>query len=270
MMKPNKYPSLFNRIFVLFMILSLCMACTPITPSFESVTLSECYKITFLGSTANGNGTSTWRYRVEELACAQDLSNWMLELPICTNVVDASPSPWEVVQPDPNFQLNGIKWQTGAGFQSGEFNVILSGALTVGTVHVGVKGPDVATGLIAGPACDLSTTVTPAFTFTPSPTVIVDLTPTLPSTPIEPTPTVPQLPTQPPPSSGTILITDNDQTLTFTCNGNAVEVRGNANVITLLGSCSSITVRGNGNQVFWQSGSPVITDTGNENIISQR
>jgi hypothetical protein len=240
------------------------------TPSFETVTLSDCYKISFLEVIKKVDGTSAWRYRVEEVACAQDLSNWMLELPVCATVVDASPSPWEVVQPEPDFQLNGIKWQTGAGFQSGEFSVLLSGQLTVGTVHVGVKGPDVATGLISGPTCDLSTTVTPAFTFTPTSTVIVDLTPTLPSTPIEPTPTAPQIPTQPPPSSGTILITDNDQTLTFTCNGNAVEVRGNANVITLLGSCSSITVRGNGNQVFWQSGSPVITNTGNENIIIQR
>jgi hypothetical protein len=75
---------------------------------------------------------------------------------------------------------------------------------------------------------------------------------------------------QPPPaSSGTIIITDNDQTLTFTCSGNAVEVRGNANVITLLGSCASITVRGNANVIYY-SGSPVITNTGNENIITQR
>ncbi|NIP27069.1 MAG: hypothetical protein GWN55_02235, partial [Phycisphaerae bacterium] len=37
--------------------------------------LANCYKISFLGVTDNGNNTSTWRYRVEELACAQDLSN---------------------------------------------------------------------------------------------------------------------------------------------------------------------------------------------------
>ncbi|HKY55317.1 MAG TPA: DUF3060 domain-containing protein, partial [Anaerolineales bacterium] len=59
------------------------------------------------------------------------------------------------------------------------------------------------------------------------------------------------------------------QTLTFTCNGNAVEVRGNANTITLLGSCSSITVTGNANVIYY-SGSPVITNTGNENILSPR
>jgi Protein of unknown function (DUF3060)./F5/8 type C domain. len=70
-------------------------------------------------------------------------------------------------------------------------------------------------------------------------------------------------------STGKITITGNDQTLTFTCNGNVVEVRGYANTVTLLGSCSGITVTGNGNRVFWQSGSPIITNTGKENIISQ-
>jgi hypothetical protein len=227
-----------------------------------SVILPNCYKITFLGFTNNSDGTSTWRYLVEELSCAQDLSNWVLELPACTTVVGASPTPWEVVQPDPNHHLNGIKWETGAGFESGEFSVTLTGTLTTGTVHVGAKGPDVAIGSIAGPNCATLTTATPTATLD------VTLSPVSP-TPVPPTAIPPTV--QPPPaSSGTIIITDNDQTLTFTCNGNAVEVRGNANVITLLGSCASITVRGNGNQVYWQSGSPVITNTGNENIIQQR
>jgi hypothetical protein len=191
------------------------------------------------------------------------LSNWALELPACVSVVDASPSPWEVVQPDPNYHFDGIKWETGTGFQSGEFTLVLSGELTSGMVQVGVKGPDVAIGMIEGPNCE-GTTTTPAVTATPN-----KVTPTGEVTPM-PTETAPAPTVQPPASSGPIIITDNDQALTFTCDGNAVEVRGNANVITLLGSCSSITVKGNGNQVYWQSGSPVITNTGNENIISQR
>jgi hypothetical protein len=65
------------------------------------------------------------------------------------------------------------------------------------------------------------------------------------------------------------VVTGADQTLTFTCNGNTVEIRGHANTITLLGSCSSITVTGNGNRVFWQFGSPVITNRGKDNIILQ-
>jgi hypothetical protein len=240
------------------------------TPAPVSVILSNCYKITFLGYTDNGNGTSTWKYQVEELSCAQDLSNWVLELPACASVVDASPSPWEVVQPDPNIQLNGIKWQTGAGIESGEFSVTLSGDLTSGTVQVGAKGPDVALGQITGPACDVPTTGTPTIIFTPSPTAtpVTDITPTLTLVPTE-EPPQPATQAPPPASSGTILITDNAQTLTFTCNGNAVEVRGNANTITLLGSCGSISVKGNANVIYY-SGSPVITDTGNENRLIPR
>ena len=260
-----------NKVILLTTLFVLLMACSLVTPAGDRVTLSGCYQVTFLGSSESTDRVSTWRYRVEEQSCAQDLSNWMLELPACVTVVDASPLPWEVVQPDPNYQLNGIKWETGTGFESGEFHVVLSGAVVRGNVQVGVKGPDVRIGAITGPACDKTT-------FTLTATVISDtITPTLTppidgtSSPAVLTPTV-MAPTiqAPPASSGTILITENNQTLTFTCNGNAVEVRGNANVITLLGSCSSITVRGNANQVYWQSGSPVITNTGNENIISQR
>jgi hypothetical protein len=240
------------------------------TPAPVSVILPNCYKLTFLGFTDNADGTSTWRYLVEELSCAQDLSNWVLELPACASVVDASPSPWEVVQPDPNIQLNGIKWQTGAGFESGEFSVTLSGNLTSGTVQFGAKGPDVALGQITGPACDVPTTGTPTIIFTPSPTATLatDVTPTLTFVPTE-VPPQPATQAPPPASSGTILITDNAQMLTFTCNGNAVEVRGNANTVTLLGSCGSITVKGNANVIYY-SGSPVITDTGNENRLIQR
>jgi hypothetical protein len=54
--------------------------------------------------------------------------------------------------------------------------------------------------------------------------------------------------------------------LTFTCNANAVEVRGNANTITLPGSCGSITVKGNANVIYY-SGAPIITNTGNENSL---
>ena len=76
-------------------------------------------------------------------------------------------------------------------------------------------------------------------------------------------------PTGIPPILDTIVVTGNNQTLTFTCTGNAAVIRGHANTVTLLGSCSSITVTGNRNQVIWESGSPVITDRGNDNVISQ-
>lgn len=118
----------------------------------DTVTLSNGYRVSFLGVTTSGQ-TSTWRYYVEELPIAQDLSNWVLELPSCARVTNASPRG-ELVNPDPNARLSGIKWQPGGGFVEGEFSVTLSGDLTVGRVNVAVKGPDVALGELAGPTCN--------------------------------------------------------------------------------------------------------------------
>lgn len=119
----------------------------------DVVTLSNGYRVTFLGVSYTGQ-SSTWRYYVEELPVAQDLSNWVLELPSCARIVDASPRG-ELVNPDPNARLSGIKWQPGGGFVEGEFSVTLSGSLTVGCTTVAVKGPDVAFGDLAGPACSI-------------------------------------------------------------------------------------------------------------------
>lgn len=131
------------------------------------VTLSNGYRITFQGVTYNPDGTSAWPYLVEELPWAQDLSNWMLELFDCHTIITATPESWWLEYPDPNFGLNGIKWQ-GAGVQgSAVFTVTLDGYWVVGTNRVGAKGPDVAIGLLAGPSCnedviDLAKTVDPA------------------------------------------------------------------------------------------------------------
>ncbi len=220
------------------------------TETPTSIILPNCFQITFLGFTDNGDGTSTWRYSAKELSCAQDLGDWVLKLPFCAQVVDAAPSPWEEVHPDPNIQLNGIKWHIGAGFDSGEFSVVLSGELTHGSTQVGAKGPDVAIGTISGPVC---TAATPTPTITGTPTVT-------------PTPTIPGIP---PAVSGLVVITENDQTLTINCSGAAVEVRGNANHITLLGSCTSLTIKGNANWISAQSAIPFIEDTGNGNTILQ-
>jgi hypothetical protein len=249
-----------------------------LTPPPESLILPNCYKISYLGFDDHADGTSTWHYSVEELSCAQDLSNWVLEVPFCARPVSASPSPWEEVHPDPNLHLNGIKWDVGAGFERGEFSVVLSGELSLGITQVGAKGPDIATGFISGPVCDVATatpthiptqtltptlTSTPTVTLTPMPTGSPTVTPT-PS----PTPTSTMVP---PVVSGMILITDNDQTLMINCSGAAVEVRGNANHITLQGICSSLTIRGNANWISIQSSpSLAIVDTGNENQVVQR
>lgn len=120
------------------------------------VTLDNGYRITFLDVTANPDGTSTWRYRVEELPSAQDLSNWVLELPGCASLLHAAPEPWEAVGPDPNAGLSGIKWETGAGFQAGEFVFTLGEQWAVGATRVAAKGPDLTFGTIAGPICEES------------------------------------------------------------------------------------------------------------------
>jgi len=130
-------------------------------------------------------------------------------------------------------------------------------------------------GATSGPAntpIPLSTlTQPPLATSTPVPTNSLP-----PDTPI-PLATLGTLPTDipptvqaPPASPAPIIITSSNQNLTFVCDGNAVEVRGHTNTVTLLGSCSSITVVGSDNQVFWQFGSPVITNKGNGNVISQQ
>jgi hypothetical protein len=117
-----------------------------------TVTLSNGYRISLRGVTFNADGASSWDYFMEELASAQDLSNWVLDLKNCA-IVTAAPEPWEIVKPDPNAKLYGVKWQTGAGFQQGEFSVTLRGPLGFGPVQVAAKGPDVVLGQIAGPLC---------------------------------------------------------------------------------------------------------------------
>lgn len=115
-------------------------------------TTSNGFEVTFVGSQTNADGTSTWRYRVKETPCAQDLSNWVLEVFDCA-IVSASPEPNEFVFPDPNANLTGVKWETGGGFSWGEFTVTVSGPARAATIRFGVKGPDVVIGETTGPRC---------------------------------------------------------------------------------------------------------------------
>lgn len=117
----------------------------------DIVTLSNGFKISLVDVVYRGE-ISVWRYRVEELAWAQDLSNWVLSLPACARVTDYAPNG-ELVNPDPNARLYGIKWQPGGGFRTGIFSVTIRGSVTQGTIRVAAKGPDVAYGDITGPIC---------------------------------------------------------------------------------------------------------------------
>lgn len=119
----------------------------------QEVLLDNGFRISFDGVDYHDDGTSTWTYTVEELPSAMDLSNWVLETPFCAPIVDAGPEPWEIVDPDPNAKLSGVKWETGAGFQQGQFWVTLETTGAVGRTNVAAKGPNVAFGEIAGPTC---------------------------------------------------------------------------------------------------------------------
>jgi hypothetical protein len=142
------------------------------------LTLSECYQVRYLGFSREPEGASIWRYQVEELSCAvQELSDWMLEIPACATVLDAAPALWEVLEPDPILQSNGIKWKMPSDFQGGVFNVKLSGPLIRGAVEVGVIGPAETVGFIQGPVCDPNAPTATA-TFTSTLTITPTLSPT--------------------------------------------------------------------------------------------
>jgi hypothetical protein len=119
----------------------------------QASTMIDCYQIDFIGKTTNMDGTTAWTYRVMETKCEYDLSYWVLELPGCAHVNSASPEPFEVVKPDPNTELYGIKWETGAGFNMGTFEVTTETNWDIDDRAVAVKGPDADYGEIPGPTC---------------------------------------------------------------------------------------------------------------------
>jgi hypothetical protein len=143
---------------VVLLMAVLCVGCRPASSPVETVgghsfNSPDCYQVEFLGVTESSEVASTWRYRVQSQACKQNLSSWMLELPACASVVDASPTPWGTVSQDLNYQMSGIKWQSGADFQNGEFSVTLTGDLEKGMTRAGVEGQNVSVGSLDGPVC---------------------------------------------------------------------------------------------------------------------
>jgi hypothetical protein len=123
-------------------------------PVFPNATLTNNgILISFIEKTVNPDNSTSWSYEVEELPGAQDLSNWVLATNGCT-VNTATPEPNEVVDPDPNSGVRGVKWQTGAGFSTGVFTVTIAQSATMGLVRVAAKAPNVAYGEVIGPICD--------------------------------------------------------------------------------------------------------------------
>ena len=154
-MKRSIVHSLAIYIILLLFFVIFSAGKTIAAPPPTEVTLDNGFRITYLGSTINkSDQTSTWRYLVEELPIAQDLSSWMLELFDCHEITTATPSSWWYETPDPNMKLNGIKWQGAGVAGSAEFTVTLKGYWKTGTNQVAAKGPDVALGFLAGPSCE--------------------------------------------------------------------------------------------------------------------
>ncbi len=102
----------------------------------------------------NEDNTSAWRYSVEELPDAKDLSHWVLGLPECVTVVSGSPDFYELVDPDPKTGVSGVKWDLNDRFKIGEFTIVIDGHQDKGTVKIAGKGgTGVGIGEIYGPAC---------------------------------------------------------------------------------------------------------------------
>jgi hypothetical protein len=81
------------------------------------------------------------------------MKSWMLELPACASVIEASPTPWGVVSLDSGYQMSGIQWETGQDFEEGEFSVQLTGGLEKGITRAGLEEQQVSLGSLEGPDC---------------------------------------------------------------------------------------------------------------------
>jgi hypothetical protein len=115
--------------------------------------LENGFQISFLGAEDHGDGSSTWRYRVEKQEGARRLQAWGLTLPDCVRVLNAAPEGWEIAHPQDAPEVWGITWKTKGNLEQGEFAVTVSGSAVAGAVSVAAQAPKLALGTIAGPDC---------------------------------------------------------------------------------------------------------------------
>ncbi len=121
------------------------------------------YEITWLSTTFNANGTSTWVYRVRELAGGRDLSHWNLSLPPGMSV-QAGTTPGYDLGIDGSSGFYGIKWDVADAFSSGQFQIVLDGYYygadnPTGCLAQGGNTPD--TGAMFAPTANISDTGSP-------------------------------------------------------------------------------------------------------------
>jgi choice-of-anchor A domain-containing protein len=123
---------------------------------------------------------TTWTYRVAEVS-GRDLSHWNLGIQNCLGKI-ASYSPTSGYQSgtDGSTGFVGVKWNTGAGFSSGNFSITLDNSYPTTTVQALVKaGSKYNTGSVVGPDCAATTTSTPTRTPTPTNITMPTVAPTL-------------------------------------------------------------------------------------------
>jgi len=85
----------------------------------------DAYEITWLSTTFNQDGTSTWVYRVRELPGGRNLSHWNLSLPP-DMTVESGTTPGYDLGVDGSTGFYGIKWDVTDSFSSGQFQIVLA------------------------------------------------------------------------------------------------------------------------------------------------
>lgn len=142
--------------------LIVLLSFSPDSASANSETTLLGYAFRFEGKDYNpATNRSTWHYTVTGPMVGgptyKDLSHWIIALCTPHKVTDASGNKWERrSRPDPHHDLIGIKWDDEVSKTGGRsFYFVLEGDWAIDeTVQIGAKaGPDTATGVLPGPAC---------------------------------------------------------------------------------------------------------------------
>ena len=123
----------------------------------------DAYRVTYMGCTFNEDGTSSWRYYIEELPGGRDLSHWNVRLDPSHQVMSGT-TPGYDLGVDGSTGFYGIKWDVNDTFTSGEFVIVLNGHYAgvnqdIAVLAKGGSTPDV--GPLFAPSASISTTGTP-------------------------------------------------------------------------------------------------------------
>ncbi len=119
----------------------------------------DAYDIALVEFGYNSDGTSSWTYRVSELAGGKDLSHWDLALDPSHVVVDGTTSGYDLGI-DGSTGYFGIKWDVEEDFTGGSFTIVLDQHYLPTESSTGVLakgGPSADLGEMMIPSVDLVT-----------------------------------------------------------------------------------------------------------------